>query len=47
MGETCGVCGVEERKRAQSFGRKTSRKDNHMEDLGVNGRIVLNWSLNK
>jgi len=39
----CGACGTNARQKRciESFGGDTSGKDNHLEDLGVNGRKIL------
>jgi len=42
MGESCCMCwGVA--KRVQGFGEHTSKKE-HLEDVGVDGRIMLEES---
>jgi len=40
MGEACSMYGEEERC-VQGFGRKTWGKKKHLEDMGVDGRIIL------
>jgi hypothetical protein len=40
MGGTCNAHGRDE-KCTQNSGRKTRRGTDHSEDLGVNGRIIL------
>jgi len=45
MGVACSMCGGEERY-IQSFGGET-REIDHLEDPGVDGRIILRWSFSK
>jgi hypothetical protein len=45
----CGtntICGRDER-RIQYFGWKTFREKTHLEDLGIDGKIILGWILGK
>jgi hypothetical protein len=44
MGGACGTYGEEE-KRIQSSGEETRRR--HLEDGGIDERIILKWTLNK
>jgi hypothetical protein len=41
MGRTCGTYGEEE-KCIQGFSGETLREGDHLEDLAVDGRIILN-----
>jgi len=45
MGWACGTYGRQERC-IQGFGRETEGR-NHLEDLRVDGRIILKWFLEK
>jgi len=41
MRGTAHVAGVGERRGTQGFGEETCRKKDHLEDLGLDGRITL------
>jgi hypothetical protein len=45
MGGACSTYGRDE-KYTENFGRKSEGRD-HSEDLDVDGRIILEWSLEK
>jgi hypothetical protein len=45
MGGACRITG--EIKGADRFSWGSLREENHMEDLGVDGRIILKWILKK
>ena len=40
LGGACGMCG-EEVRCVQGFGGETCKKKNKLEDIGVDGRIIL------
>jgi len=44
MGGTCSTSG-REKQRVQDFGREA--QGDHAEDLGVHGKIILEWILEK
>jgi len=46
MGGACSTCGRQERF-IQSLGGQTLEERDHMQDLGVDGRIVLKWMVKK
>jgi hypothetical protein len=46
MGWACGICGREKRC-TQDFGGEFRRKKDHLENQGVEGRIVLTWTFKK
>jgi len=46
MGGACSAYGVEERC-IQGFNGETRRKETHLEDTGVDGRILLRWIFRK
>jgi len=37
----------DEERRIQGFGGKTVRERNHLEDPGLDGRIILSWVCRK
>jgi len=45
MGEVCSMQG-RDKKCIQNFYWKTKGRD-HAEDLGIDGKIILNWILGK
>jgi hypothetical protein len=46
MGRACSTRGKGE-KRVESFGRQTLNGRDHLKDLGLDGRIILEWILYK
>jgi len=46
MGGACGTHGMEE-KYIQSFGGKTLKEIDHLEDICRDGRIILKWNFRK
>ena len=46
MGRACSAYGGEER-RIQGFGGRYLRERDHLEDPGVDARIILKWILRK
>ena len=42
MGEACGTYG-EEKNCVQGFGWGDLRERDHLEDAGVDGRVILRW----
>ena len=46
MGGVCGTYGGEE-KCAQSFGGQNLKERDRLEDLGIDGRIILNYVLRR
>jgi len=42
IGGECSACGGEER-RMQGFGGGNLRERDHLEDPGVDGRLILRW----
>jgi hypothetical protein len=46
MGRACGTGGSQERC-VQGFGVETRGKKDHLEDLDVDGMIILRWILRK
>jgi hypothetical protein len=46
MDRTCNTCGGEERC-IQGFGGEELRKRDYLEDLGVEGRVILKWIFEK
>jgi hypothetical protein len=43
----CSVYGGEEERRIQGFDGGNLRERNHLEDPGVDGRIILEWLFKK
>jgi hypothetical protein len=46
MGGACGTCGRQE-SCIHGFGGERTDGTNHLEDLGVDGKIMLKWILKK
>jgi hypothetical protein len=46
MGGACSTYGGE-KMRIQDFGRENLRERHHLEDPGVDGRIILRWIFRK
>jgi hypothetical protein len=46
IGEACSIYGRQERC-IQGFGGENVRERNHLGDLGVDGRIIVEWILKK
>jgi hypothetical protein len=46
VGRTCGSHGGGERC-LQGFGKEALKVRDHWEDLGIGGRITLNWTLGR
>jgi len=44
MGQTCGMYG--EKKNAYCVVLEKTFKSGHLQDLGINGKIVLKWIIN-
>jgi hypothetical protein len=44
MGRTCGTYGREERC-IQGFSGRNTREGDHLENPGLNGRIIIKWIL--
>jgi hypothetical protein len=42
MNSACSTHGRDE-KCVQNFGQKTWKRSDHLEDLGIDGRILLKW----
>jgi hypothetical protein len=46
MGEACAMCGGEERC-PQGFGGKHIPHIHHLQDYGIDGMVILKWTLKK